>query len=58
MLDYGSRVLIREQLTLGYGLNEDWTVEGYCEHVSPGNLWTNADNDGSDSAGFRVNRTF
>jgi len=57
-IEYGSRVLLREQLTLGYRLNEDWAVEGYFEHVSHGNLWTNADNDGSDSAGFRVNRTF
>lgn len=57
-IEYGSRVLIREQLTLGYRLNENWAVEGYFEHVSHGNLWTDADNDGSDSAGFRVNRKF
>ena len=57
-LEYGSRVLLREQLTVGYRLDEDWAVEGYFEHVSHGNLWTDAENDGSDSAGFRVNRKF
>ena len=57
-LEYGSRVLIREQLTLGYRLDDDWAVEGYFEHVSHGNIWTEAKNDGSDSAGFRVNRKF
>jgi len=57
-LEYGSRVLLREQLTLGYHLDEDWAVEGYFEHVSHGNFWTDGKNDGSDSAGFRVNRKF
>jgi len=57
-IEYGSRVLIREQLTLGFRVNESWAVEGYFEHVSHGNFWTNAENDGSDSAGFRVNRRF
>ena len=57
-IEYGSRVLIREQLTLGYRMNKNWAVEGYFEHVSHGNFWTDSDNDGSDSAGFRVNRKF
>lgn len=57
-LEYGSRVLLREQLTLGYRLDEDWAVEGYFEHVSHGNIWQDGPNDGSDSAGFRVNRKF
>jgi len=57
-IEYGSRVLIREQLTLGVRVSESWAIEGYFEHVSHGNFWTNAENDGSDSAGFRVNRKF
>lgn len=57
-IEYGSRVLIREQLTLGYRMNSNWAIEGYFAHVSHGNFWTDAENDGSDSAGFRINRTF
>ena len=57
-LEYGSRILLREQLTLGYRLDEKWALEGYFEHVSHGNIWTDGPNDGSDSAGFRVNRKF
>ena len=57
-LEYGSRILLREQLTLGYRLDENWAVEGYFEHLSHGNIWTDAPNDGSESAGFRVNRKF
>ena len=57
-IEYGSRVLIREQLTLGYLMNANWAIEGYFEHVSHGNFWTDAENDGSDSAGFRINRIF
>lgn len=57
-IEYGSRVLLKEQLTLGYRLDEDWAIEGYFEHVSHGNFWTDNENDGSDSAGFRVNRKF
>ena len=57
-LEYGSRILLREQLTLGYRLDEKWALEGYFEHVSHGNIWTDGPNDGSDSAGFRINRKF
>ena len=57
-LEYGSRILLREQLTLGYRLDEKWALEGYFEHVSHGNIWTDGPNDGSDAAGFRINRKF
>lgn len=57
-LEYGSRILLREQLTLGYRLDNKWALEGYFEHVSHGNIWTDGPNDGSESAGFRVNRKF
>lgn len=57
-LEYGSRVLFREQLTLGYKLDDKWALEGYFEHLSHGGLLSDGENDGSDAAGFRVNRKF
>ena len=56
--EYGSRVLVREQVTLGARLNEAWAAEAYFEHVSHGNIWTDAKNDGSDSGGIRLSRRF
>ena len=57
-LQYGSRVLFREQLTVGYKLDDKWALEGYFEHLSHGGLLSDGENDGSDAAGFRVNRKF
>lgn len=57
-LEYGSRVLFREQLTLGYKLDNKWALEGYFEHLSHGGLLSDGENEGSDAAGFRVNRKF
>jgi len=55
---YGSRVLFRQQLTLGINLSEDWAAEGFVEHISHGRLLSNGPNEGSDAAGFRINRKF
>lgn len=55
---YGSRVLFRQQLTLGIYLSEDWSAEGFVEHISHGGLLSSGPNEGSDAAGFRVNRKF
>ena len=55
---YGSRVLFRQQLTVGLNLSEEWAVEGFVEHISHGGLLSNGPNEGSDAAGFRVNRKF
>ena len=55
---YGSRVLFRQQLTLGLNLSEQWAAEGFVEHISHGGLLSNGPNEGSDAAGFRINRKF
>jgi lipid A 3-O-deacylase len=57
-IEYGSRVLFREQFTLGVNLDDKWATEAYFEHVSHGNILSNGSNDGSDSAGIRLNRKF
>ena len=57
-IEYGSRVLFREQLTLGYRINDDWAAEAFFEHISNGYLLSDRANDGSDAGGFRVARRF
>ena len=56
--EYGSRVLFKEELVLGYRFNDQWAGEAFFEHVSHGGLLSDGPNDGSDSAGFRVARRF
>lgn len=55
---YGSRVLFRQQLTVGLNLSDEWAAEGFVEHISHGGLLSNGPNEGSDAAGLRVNRKF
>jgi hypothetical protein len=55
---YGSRVLFRPQLTLGVNLSDEWAVEGFVEHISHAGLLSDGPNEGSDAAGFRINRKF
>lgn len=55
---YGSRILFRQQLTLGVNISEEWAAEGFVEHISHGGLLANGPNEGSDAAGFRLNRKF
>jgi len=55
---YGSRILFRQQITLGINLSEDWAAEGFVEHISHGGLLSRGPNEGSDAAGLRVNRKF
>lgn len=55
---YGSPILFRQQLTLGLNLSENWAAEGFIEHISHGGLLSDGPNEGSDAAGFRLNRKF
>ena len=55
---YGSRILFRQQLTLGVTLSDDWAAEAFIEHISHGGLLSDGPNEGSDAAGLRVNRRF
>ena len=57
-IEYGSRILFREQFTLGLRLDDKWATEAYFEHVSHGKILSDGPNDGSDSAGIRINRKF
>ncbi len=57
-IEFGSRLLFREQITLGYRLNQNWAGEVFYEHLS--NAWLAEDNrnDGVDNIGVKVARRF
>lgn len=66
--EFGSRVLFREQLTLGYRITPEWSAEVFFEHLSngfvlgrrpdPNNRFDRRDNDAVDTLGFRVAKRF
>lgn len=58
-IDFGSRVLFREQLALGVRWSEDWSSHVFIEHLSHGKILApNSPNEGLDTMGFRVSRHF
>ena len=58
-IDFGSRVLFREQLAVGYKVNDDWSGHIFVEHLSHGNILVSGrPNEGLDTLGFRVARHF
>ncbi len=58
-IDYGSRVLFREQIAIGYRWSEDWSAHIFVEHLSHGNILVkNRPNEGLDTLGFRLSRHF
>ncbi len=56
--EYGSRVLFRPQLTVGYRVSDDWASEIFFEHLSHANILDNRANDGVDIVGARVAKRF
>jgi len=57
-IEFGSRVLFRNQFALGYRINEEWASEITFEHLSHGQLLGGPENEGSNNVGFRVARRF
>jgi len=55
-IQFGSTILFREQVALGYNVNEDWSAELFFEHLSNAGLAFN--NEGADSLGFRAVKKF
>ena len=37
---------------------KDWAAEAFAEHISYGGLLSDGPNEGSDAAGFKLNRKF
>jgi lipid A 3-O-deacylase len=57
-IEFGSRVLFREALTLGLRVSERWATEVYVEHLSNGKILTNGSNEGLDVLGGRLSYRF
>lgn len=57
-IEYGSRVLFRTQIALGYEINEHWAVDTFIEHLSHGNIISNGSNEGLDTYGLRLGYRF
>lgn len=58
-IDFGSRILFRQQFAIGYRWSEDWSAHVYVEHLSHGNILVSGrPNEGLDTMGFRLARHF
>lgn len=55
---FGSSILFRQQIALGYNLNDDWSGEMFIEHISNGKILSSEENDGANILGFRAVRKF
>jgi len=56
-IQLGSRILLREQLTLGYRVSDDWAGEVFLEHLSNGQILSSV-NEGVDIVGMRASKRF
>ncbi len=57
-IEFGSRVLFKPQLSLGYRVTDEWAGEIYFEHLSHATLLDDKDNDGVDIVGIRAAKRF
>jgi len=58
-IDYGSRILFRQQIALGYHWNENWSTQFFIEHLSHGNILVRGrPNEGLDNIGMRASYHF
>lgn len=56
-IQFGSRVLFREQLTLGYRVSDTWSGEIFLEHLSNGQVFSSV-NEGADIVGVKAAKRF
>ena len=58
-IDYGSRILFRQQIALGYRWSENWSTQFFIEHLSHGNILVRGrPNEGLDNIGMRASYHF
>ena len=57
-IEFGSRILFRTQIAMGYRFNENWAGEITFEHLSHGQVLGGPENEGSNNVGFRVAKRF
>lgn len=56
-ISFGSRVLFREQITLGYRITDEWSAEIFGEHLSNGQILGSV-NEGVDILGLKASKRF
>ena len=56
-ISFGSRILFRQQLTLGYRVTDDWSAEVFGEHLSNGQILGSV-NEGVDILGVKASKRF
>lgn len=56
-ISFGSRILFRQQLTLGYRVTDKWALEIFGEHLSNGQILSSI-NEGVDILGLKAARRF
>ena len=58
-IDFGNRLLFREQISIGYRWSENWSAHLFVEHLSHGNILAGArPNEGLDTLGMRASYHF
>jgi len=58
-IDFGSRVLFRQQIAFGYRWTDKWSSHIFAEHLSHGNILVSGKpNEGLDTVGIRFSRHF
>ncbi|CAM3636608.1 acyloxyacyl hydrolase [Litorimonas haliclonae] len=57
-IEFGSRILFRQQIALGYRFNKTYSAEFFIEHLSHGRILSSRSNEGLDVIGGRVAKRF
>ena len=57
-IEFGSRILFRQQVALGYRFNETYSTEFFIEHLSHGRILSSRSNEGLDVIGGRIAKRF
>ncbi len=57
-IEFGSRILFRQQIALGYRFNETYSTEFFIEHLSHGKILSSRSNEGLDVIGGRIAKRF
>ena len=57
-IEFGSRILFRQQIALGYRFNETYSTEFFIEHLSHGRILSSRSNEGLDVIGGRIAKRF
>jgi len=56
-ISFGSRILFREQITLGFRFTDEWAAEIFGEHLSNGQIFGRV-NEGVDIVGGKISKRF